>query len=267
MAEQTEIYYTDTLGDNAPLVLIHGYTCDHSDWNDQVSELANDFRVIAIDLAGHGQSETADASIELLSRHVAALIEHLDLRSAVLAGHSMGTRVVAEVARLDPVRVAGIVFVDGSRGASSEADLAQIKALRGKENYGDYARRLFGQMFTEKTDSKTRQHIIDRATSMDADWAMALHNDVAEFDAKKLPTTLQQVKAPILVIQTTTRSPEGHRASLSADQKTDYMSFVESCFDDGQASLAVIADIGHFPQFEAPSALSQLIREFAQSRQ
>ncbi len=265
MAEHHGIFYTDTASDRPPLILIHGYCCDHTDWDAQAADLAVDFRVIAVDLPGHGSSTQVEPSIELIGRVIADLIDDLELSEAVIAGHSMGTRVVAEVARLVPGRIAGAIFVDGSRGASSEADLEKIREIRSANSFDDYARRLFSQMFTEKTDKATAKRVVERAASMDPDWAMALHNDVAEYDAHKLPTSLGEMAAPVLVIQATTRSPEGRRASLAENQTTEYTNFVQSSVEEGQCRVATIADTGHFPQFDEPKALNELMRTFALS--
>jgi len=257
------IYYTDTRTDQPPLVLVHGYTCDHTDWAAQVAPLESRYRIVAVDLNGHGRSEQSEPSIALMGAQISELVNHLGLNHVVAAGHSMGTRVVAQVAQLATVR--GVIFVDGSRGASSEDELTKLKQIRSGSNFEDYARKLFGQMFSDKADAATRERVIARACATDADWALALHNDVAEFDVRELPSTLQSIAGHMQVIQTTTRSPEGLRADLQPGDTTPYTDFVVSQFKSGFARLAVIPNTGHFPQFEEPAALNDLIVEFVDS--
>ena len=88
-----EIHYEDH-GDGQPVVLIHGYPLSGRGWDKQVPALlAAGHRVITYDRRGFGQSSqpTTGYDYETFAADLAALVEHLDLREAVLVGHSMGT--------------------------------------------------------------------------------------------------------------------------------------------------------------------------------
>jgi pimeloyl-ACP methyl ester carboxylesterase len=76
--------------------------------------LAEDFRVVALDLGGHGESGTdrADWSIASFGEDVASVVRDLNLRRVVLVGHSMGGPVALEAAGRLPGRVIGVVGVD-----------------------------------------------------------------------------------------------------------------------------------------------------------
>jgi len=82
-------------GDGPPLILLHGITLRADVWHRQW-ELADEARVIAVDLRGHGLSTAGSdgASIEANARDLALLLETLDLEGAVIAGHSMGGMVL-----------------------------------------------------------------------------------------------------------------------------------------------------------------------------
>jgi non-heme chloroperoxidase len=88
-----EIHYEDH-GAGQPVVLIHGYPLSGRAWDKQVPALlAAGHRVITYDRRGFGQSSqpATGYDYDTFAADLAALLEHLDLREAVLAGHSMGT--------------------------------------------------------------------------------------------------------------------------------------------------------------------------------
>jgi pimeloyl-ACP methyl ester carboxylesterase len=100
----------------ATLVLVHGWTCDSSSWDGQVPELAKKYRVITLDLPGHGKTGApADGkfSMDLFARAVEAVRAESGVDKVVLVGHSMGAPVIRQYARLYPGHVAGLVAVDG----------------------------------------------------------------------------------------------------------------------------------------------------------
>jgi non-heme chloroperoxidase len=88
-----EIYYEDH-GAGQPVVLIHGYPLSGRAWDKQVPVLLDaGYRVITYDRRGFGQSSqpTTGYDYDTFTDDLARLLEHLELRDAVLAGHSMGT--------------------------------------------------------------------------------------------------------------------------------------------------------------------------------
>jgi non-heme chloroperoxidase len=109
-----EIYYEDH-GAGQPVVLIHGYPLSGRAWDRQVPVLLEaGYRVITYDRRGFGRSSqpTAGYDYETFAADLNALLEHLDLRGAVLAGHSMGTgEVTRYLGRYGSARVARGVLV------------------------------------------------------------------------------------------------------------------------------------------------------------
>ena len=109
-----EIHYEDH-GDGQPVVLIHGYPLSGRGWDKQVPALlAAGHWVITYDRRGFGQSSqpTTGYDYDTFAADLAALVEHLDLREAVLVGHSMGTgEVTRYLAAYGSARVAKGVLV------------------------------------------------------------------------------------------------------------------------------------------------------------
>ncbi|MEJ2602186.1 MAG: alpha/beta hydrolase [Gammaproteobacteria bacterium] len=96
------------------LVLIHGWNCDRRYWAQAAERLAEHFRVVALDLGGHGESGTdrADWSIASFGEDVASVVRDQNLRRVVLVGHSMGGPVALDAAARLPGRVIGVIGVD-----------------------------------------------------------------------------------------------------------------------------------------------------------
>jgi pimeloyl-ACP methyl ester carboxylesterase len=115
-------------GGGAPLVLIHGYPLDHTIWEPVASLLENDFDLILPDLRGFGQSASPRTPYLLadLAADLAALLDHLGIERAALAGHSMGGYVALAFARAYPRRLLGLGLV----ASQSVADPPDKKAAR-----------------------------------------------------------------------------------------------------------------------------------------
>jgi pimeloyl-ACP methyl ester carboxylesterase len=98
------------------VILVHGYTCDESTWTEQTPALAKEYRVVTLDLPGHGKSDSPNDgkfSMDLFARAIEAVREEVKADHVVLAGHSMGTPVVLRYAHLYPAHTSALVFVDG----------------------------------------------------------------------------------------------------------------------------------------------------------
>src|SRR6478735_8323024 len=100
----------------ATVVFVHGWTCDSSSWAAQVPAFAKKYKVVTVDLPGHGQSgspKDGKLSMNLFARAVEAVRAEAGADRIVLVGHSMGAPVIRQYALLYPTRVAGLIAVDG----------------------------------------------------------------------------------------------------------------------------------------------------------
>lgn len=107
-------------GRGVPLVLVHGFSAEGMLYAQTLSRLVGaGFRVIAIDTAGHGGTlglPTGGASMEAYTRLLGRVLDELGIRRAVLAGHSMGGRLVTELAAQEPDRAIAVVLLDAIVG-------------------------------------------------------------------------------------------------------------------------------------------------------
>ncbi len=98
-----------------PLVLLHHVSSQAHTWDDFAKRMSGDYRVLALDLRGHGESEWAgegNYTTEHYASDVAALVEHLGLREVIVLGGSLGGRVALVYAGQHPEQVAALIIED-----------------------------------------------------------------------------------------------------------------------------------------------------------
>ena len=132
------LHFTATGKGPATVILVHGWTCDETSWSEQVPALAARYRTVTVDLPGHGRSGAPAGgkfSMDVFARAVEAVRAEVGAQRVVLVGHSMGTPVIVQYARLFPQRAAALVFADGVVGLGAnlghKPDTDRIKGPEG----------------------------------------------------------------------------------------------------------------------------------------
>lgn len=97
------------------VVAVHGITANHTSWQRMADELGGEVTVLAPDLRGRGDSASLPGpwGMDAHAADILAVLDHLGIERAVLAGHSMGGFVVGKTASEYPDRVSHLVLVDG----------------------------------------------------------------------------------------------------------------------------------------------------------
>lgn len=109
------LLHNDTYGetDKPPLIVLHGLLGDSSNWRTVARHLQENYRIIAVDLRNHGKSPHCKGMSYLeMSNDVLAMMQHLQLESASIMGHSMGGKVAMHLALQHPERIQQLVVVD-----------------------------------------------------------------------------------------------------------------------------------------------------------
>jgi pimeloyl-ACP methyl ester carboxylesterase len=125
-----EISYADTGGDGDAVVFSHGILMDQSMFGPQVAAVSPEFRAITWDQRGHGGTRSPgpftywDSAVDVL-----ALLDHLGVRRAVLAGMSQGGFLSMRAALLAPDRVRGLILIDTQAGTEDPAVAAGYEQL------------------------------------------------------------------------------------------------------------------------------------------
>jgi pimeloyl-ACP methyl ester carboxylesterase len=246
-----------------PFVFVHGFACAREDWRLQVAHFSKRHLVLACDLRGHGATPgtPGECNIETYAADVVALLAEKDLRGAVLAGHSMGCRVVLQAALEAPGRVGAVALVDGSflgGREPAEAERAARAAIEA-EGYANFARRLFTDMFL--APSAHGAAILERALGLPEALGGALFPRLVRWDAARMEAALAAVGVPLLVIQSTYLNAEGRRVALTPGETTPWLQLVRRAAP--RARIEIVPGVGHFAQLEAPERVNALLEGLA----
>ncbi len=126
--DQTEISYTLYGEGETALVFVHCWCCDQGYWREQVETFSQEYKVVTIDLAGHGKSGTGrnDYTLKAFGMDVATVVKHLELERVILIGHSMGGGVILAAAHQLKEQTLALVGVDTYQGFQHEMSDSMI---------------------------------------------------------------------------------------------------------------------------------------------
>ncbi len=233
-------------GDTA-LVFIHGWCGDRSYWNEQLDHFAKDYRVVAVDVAGHGESGTNRQkwTIAGLAGDVEAVVKELGLKRVVLIGHSMGGPISLVAAKRMPDRVIGVVGVDTLHNAELDFPKDQREAFAAKFEADFPGTMAAGikMMFPEnKADPALVKRLTEKAVRTDPKVALALFRDFNNIDLK---ADLAGAKVPVRCVNSTPWGPFSIPTAVDINRK-------HADFD-----AVLMEGTGHYPMLERPSEFNE----------
>ncbi|WP_159901467.1 alpha/beta fold hydrolase [Salinirussus salinus] len=249
--------------DGRPVLFVHGYSQSRLCWSRQLeSELADDFRLVAMDNRGHGRSdkpEGAYADSALWAEDVHSVIEGLDLDQPVLVGWSYGGLVISDyLGEYGDEHVAGINLV----GAISKNGTGDAMAVIGE----DFTDRVPGFESTDIEESVAtlerflRDCMYAEPSPEDLSFMLgynvlvpprvrtALHSRTVTHD-----DDLRAVEVPVLV---THGEADGIVLPAAAEEHADLIETAETSF---------YPEVGHSPFWEATERFNRELREFVGS--
>jgi sigma-B regulation protein RsbQ len=239
-------YHAEGRGEPA-LVFIHGWSCDHSHWAEQVERFGAERQVIALDLAGHGQSgrNRRNWTIESLGEDVRAVVLALDVHRAVLVGHSLGGPVALEAAGRMPDRISAVVGIDTLHDVERRLGPAQAKTLlaRWESDFPGTAKLFVDSLLPADCDPQLRARLEAQFAAAPREIALALLRASIEFDAA---AACERVHVPIRAINTTLPSDPAAGKRHAADFAI--------------LDLSALG-LGHFPMLTAPALFDQKLAE------
>ncbi len=252
------------IGDGAPpLVFIHAFGCDHSDWDAQVAYFSPRHRCVAVDLGGHGATlgREGHSKVDVHGADVVALMKSLDLPPAIVIGNSLGCRVTMDISARAPELTKAVILVDGSRlSPSTSGDHAALGADSAPEGYQALARAMFDKMFSPGFDPAKVTEMTERATRVPPELGVALLADIGRHDLEEMERLLEDIRVPVLALQSTYITPDGMRHSLVPGQSSPYLDLLQEKVRD--FSIEIIPECGHYPQIEYPAETNAAIEVF-----
>ncbi len=155
------LFYEDAGDDGPPLVLVHGWGCNHTFMAPQFTNFRGDHRVVAVDLRGHGRSDKPRQSytIPAFADDLAWVCRERDLERPLVIGHSMGGAIAIELAAEKPDRLAGIVLLDTAVLPAPDvwAGVQPVLAGLHTPGYRDVVRQFLADSFFLPTDDPQRK--------------------------------------------------------------------------------------------------------------
>jgi len=154
--KNAKIHYND-YGQGEPIVLLHGFLENSSMWNDFIPVFSKKNRVITVDLLGHGKSDCLGYvhSMELMAEAVETVLFKLNVKHAIVIGHSMGGYVALAVLEKNPHLLKAICLANSTAASDSEEKKKNreraIKAV--KENHKTFVRLSIANLFRPKNRS------------------------------------------------------------------------------------------------------------------
>jgi 3-oxoadipate enol-lactonase len=143
------LYYEIT-GKGTPIVFLHGFTCDHRNWDPQVKYFSKKYKVITYDARGHGRSSMPDTIPYSYAEDLAALLGYLKIEKAVVVGHSMGGAPALFYTLDHPEKVLALVLAEGGAANTSDTLLISPRNLRDYFSGFSYVYNVFQKEGIEK---------------------------------------------------------------------------------------------------------------------
>src|SRR5436190_9752101 len=250
-----KIHFTSMGKGPKTVILVHGWTCDETTWSDQVPALKREYRVVTVDLPGHGKSgspKDGKITMDLFARAVEAVRAEQKVDKIILVGHSMGTPVIRQYAHLYPQHVAALVLVDGvvlappRQGAPppppilDPAKIMSPEGLQLREN-------MIKTMFTPKTPKDVQDRVLKMMLA--APPATAAGAMVATFDPSGTNSDVMAVPAYGIFAE------KSFALSATAFMKTVLPKF----------EFVEMPGTGHCVMMEQPQEFNRLLMRFVES--
>ncbi len=238
------------------ILLLHGYLESLDVWEDFAKLLSKEYRVVAMDLPGHGISQVMGPihTMEFLADTVVGVLDELEIEKATVVGHSMGGYVALEVLRRHPERMESIVLLSSTPNPDSPEKLAdrdrEIALVEGghKDLLASTAAK---NGFATENLKRMQDEIIfleEQVLVTEAEGVVALLRGMKE--RKDSNELLQKATLPQLFIL-------GKKDGYIPLERAEAMVAAHP-----QAKVAWLENSGHLGYFEEPEACAAAIREF-----
>lgn len=232
-----------------PLFFVHGWCTHMGYWDNQIPAFAVNYKIITIDLAGHGKSgkERQNYTMEAYGKDIAAVADKLNLKNIILIGHSMGGAAILEAARMMSDRVIGLVGADTFSDLYMKAYPAE-KIKLSLESFHDNFKAGMRELvlrtyFDTETDRKIRSKIMTDMTSADPEIALGSLENMLKYDGTE---SFQAIDCPV----------------RSINSKMTVESYQTAKENTKSLWIEYLDDVGHFVMLEAPLEFNRLLAQF-----
>ncbi len=236
-------------GEGRALVLIHGGFVSRKSWARELDVFARDYRVIAMDLRGHGGStRTRPYAVERMAEDVEALLDGLGVARASVWGHSLGGMVAMQLAR-ESARVEALVLMDTSYSTSSTKWEA-VQTWAARATFSLFSVSQVAQWTESQTGARradagayVRQEMMTHAD--DRRHYLQMWDAVFAFDARGW---LERIRADRVLVMTAALNEATHRQAKVMSRRIP------------GARVVAVVGAGHMLNWDRPEESERLVR-------
>jgi pimeloyl-ACP methyl ester carboxylesterase len=244
-------------GTGLPIVFLHAFPLNRTMWATQEEALSSQFRIITIDLRGHGESDAPlwHYTLDQSADDVRALLDHLAIQQALFAGLSMGGYILFALYRKYAARVRGLILAD----TRAQADKAEEKAGRFKMAQSAYEQGppaiadLMIPKLLSPLNVQTKPDLVRHVRAMiEGNQVSGIAGDLmAMAERSDSIPFLTQITCPTQIIVG------------ELDQGTPVSDAKLMAEHIPGSRLAIIPNAAHLANLEQPAAFNQIISSFA----
>lgn len=250
-----KIHYTDA-GNGTTVVLLHGFLESLTIWNHFSEKLSRSFRVITIDLPGHGKSPVFEGNLtmEIMAKWVKAVLDHLKVESCIMVGHSMGGYVTLEFALKYPGMLKGFAMFHSHALADTEEARENRRRTINivKLNKGGFIKEFIPDLFAEENVVKYEDEISalqEQASKTPAEGIIAALEAMRDRTAKI--ELLLNTKVPVLFI------------AGKEDSRIPVQNIMAQAILPNHAEVLILGKTGHMGFIEAREQTLEMLSCFA----
>lgn len=240
-------------GHGAPVLLVHGLGSSCQDWEYQIPALSTQYRVVVVDVRGHGRSDKPRErySIPAFSADIEALLEHLNLGPVHYVGLSMGGMIGFQLAVDRPELLKSLTIVNSA---------PEVK-IKSAKDFWQYAKRwtlarlvsmetigkgLGKNLFPKPEQSDLRRKIATRWAQNDKRAYLASFDAIVGWGVRE---RLSRISCPTLIVT-------ADKDYTPVELKAEYIRLIPD------ARLQIIADSRHATPLDQPDEFNRVLMDF-----
>jgi 3-oxoadipate enol-lactonase len=249
-----ELEYLDR-GEGEVILLLHGLGSTRADWDQQVEEFSREFRILAPDLRGHGNSskpkDRSAYGIDKCAEDMQLLLRELDIEKCIVVGFSMGGAVAFQMAVDAPHLVTKMVIVNTAPNFNDLGELGEellrerTRALK-TTGMEPLAKQISEGMFPEEDQRELRNAFFERARKNPVD---VYYNSFTTLMGWGIGEKVKNIKMPVLVV-----ASDNDYTPVSLKE-----SYAETLPD---ARLVVVANSRHGVTMDQPEQFNAVLLKF-----
>lgn len=254
------VSYIDEGPDDGPVIIfIHGFPFNKSMWDKQLKALKENYRVIAYDVRGHGNSDsgTGDFSINLFADDLLAFMDALEIDKAILCGLSMGGYIVLNAIENYPERFDAIILSDTTCIADTpEAKEKRMEAIESikKDGVEKFADESIKNLFAPESFATKKEEIAAVKKMIVNTTKESLYKTLRAFyERKETCSKLSEIMTPVLIMV-------GKEDKITPPAAAQLMH--EKIND---SLLNIIVHAGHLSNIENPLEFNNHLKKFTAS--